>query len=315
MRSCDCASRPPMSTHRTLPLDAPFKVDPVHYMGWARKFSHPFRSPHMTADDIYQEACVGLCYAAQHYDPSRGNFLAYSAYWMRSQMLRTVGLNYRLGRFGGVNHTVLLATRGRRQLKYHDQTPSEFAEFLGQRADGGVRRNPITASDVPAGMAYILQPELSLDLDPGDYPAKGQMGLTTGRVVDPTAWEDLEGAATVADWHRLIEGVRAELTPMQAQVLDERLLAVHPQTLKQVGALYNLSRERIRQHESAVIWRIQRAAEAAELLAHDDVLIERCAQAEYSDEGMAAKVASMGKARSTQLARKVARTLDGTPSP
>lgn len=57
--------------------------------GIARKYSGIVK--HLTIDDIIQEGNVGLCRAAEKYDPSRGyKFSTYAYWWIRQAINRAI---------------------------------------------------------------------------------------------------------------------------------------------------------------------------------------------------------------------------------
>ena len=57
--------------------------------GIARKYSGIVK--HMTVDDIIQEGNVGLCRAAEKYDPNRGyKFSTYAYWWIRQAINRAI---------------------------------------------------------------------------------------------------------------------------------------------------------------------------------------------------------------------------------
>ena len=65
--------------------------------GIARKYTGIIR--HLTADDIIQEGNIGLCRAAEKYDPSRGyKFSTYAYWWIRQAINRAISDKERMVR-------------------------------------------------------------------------------------------------------------------------------------------------------------------------------------------------------------------------
>lgn len=184
-------------------------------------------------EDIVQEGNIGLLKAAERFDPERGCRLAtYAAYWIRAEIREHVARCYRIVRLGS-------SKSERRALriyrKTHERDPDVLAELSGLSKDRAAELLPL-----------LMARDVSLERPPTDD------GITP---LDRLASSEgsPEEAACAADERehlsRALQQVVEELSPRERSIVRQRWLTDSPATLEQLGVVFGVSKERVRQLE------------------------------------------------------------------
>jgi len=203
------------------------------------KVASEYRSYRLDMADVVQEGCIGLVSAVDRFDPHQGNrLLSYAVWRIRSQLQEYVCKHWALVR--------VLPTSQQRKLLFgrhhgkNDGSPARVNRTdLANWHDKANRARFWTGFDAPVG--------------------DGRM--TVGETLATTA-RDAESTVIRLEQHRRVEervaAVREELTDQQRAVLDRRVMAQDPQTLRELGAELGISCERVRQVELLVKRRLAR---------------------------------------------------------
>lgn len=191
--------------------------------------------------DLIQEGNMGLMHAAKKFDYTRGfKFSTYASWWIRQSIVRYVGQTSRTIRIP--NYKVELLNKLRRLEKeymaQHKCKPSIelLAETLGV--------DSVELSQLK---------ELASGTVPLDAPVSDEDDRTLANVV-PDDRDDPEVTTARAEVRGLIEEymLRAHLDEREADVLKRRYginTDEDPKSLEEIGVIYDLTRERIRQIE------------------------------------------------------------------
>jgi len=197
--------------------------------------------------DLIQEGNIGLITALDRFDHSRGvRFCTYASWWIRHRIGRAIANHGRAVRVP--NHVAQLSSKLRAERRVferkHGRAPS-IEELVA-----------ITGVDA-ARMSVALQATgrgLSLEARYGD-----QHGRTIGDALADqrsSSVEELAEARTRGDVARAL----ASLKPIEADILRKRFAFDwdEPMTLRQLGTLHSLSRERIRQLQNKALDKMKR---------------------------------------------------------
>jgi len=198
-------------------------------------------------DDLLGYGTVGLLKGVDRFDPERGVRLAtYASFWIRAEIRASVIGDYRGVRLG-TTATERRAIRAYRTRSI--ESPEELAQISG----------------MPERRARRLWPLLAA----GDVPLDDRTrtgALRHEQVADREMPTPEQALLRVERARHLRHGLPRALRAMSEReqvILRMRMLAEDPKSLREIGEEVGLSRERVRQIESACREKLRRALAAA----------------------------------------------------
>lgn len=219
-----------------------------------------FKNKGLPMADLINEGNIGLINAIEKYDVSRGyHFISYAVWWIRQAILKAIGekskmIRLPLNRFGE-----LVQIEKARKVMY---------ESLGREPDAEeIAKNLNMDKNTVAELLSISREYVSLD---APVKAGSRDSSIVGDFIEDKITEKPEDEVVNESLRTEVEKLLEKLPEKEAAILKQRygLGGENPKSLKEIGDLFHLTKERIRQIEKRAISRLKSMPMAQELQAY-----------------------------------------------
>lgn len=212
----------------------------------AREYQRAFR----TILDLVQEGNIGLMEAVKNFDPYRGvRFPSYAVWWIRAYIIRYVMNNWRMVKIG--------TTQAQRKLFFNLQKEKDRleAEGFGPEPKLLAKRLDVKESEVIEMEQRLTGRDVSVDAKVGDSDDATLLDFLPSNAA--TAEDEVAGAESRELVARKIQEFGKRLEGKDRVIFYERMIAEEPKTLQDLGDLFGVSRERVRQIEERLKRRLK----------------------------------------------------------
>jgi len=217
-----------------------------------------YQNQGLSLADLINEGNIGLIKAAKRFDETRGfKFISYAVWWIRQAILQALAEQSRIVRLPlnrvGTLHKIGKVSSSLEQEFGREPSPEEIASHLDL--------SEIEVSDT----LKISNSHLSLDA-PFSTSEDNSLIDVLEDEYQPSPDEALLGESLRVEIEKALE----TLTPREAEVINLYFGLNHEKalTLEEIGARFNLTRERVRQIKEKAIRRLRHASRSKSLRAY-----------------------------------------------
>jgi RNA polymerase primary sigma factor len=193
--------------------------------------------------DLIQEGNMGLMHAVEKFNYRHGvKVSTYAVWWIRQSIARAIADKGRTIRIPvHMTETAARVLRARRRLKQQEGREPLAAEIAVQTR--------LSLAQVEHVLTMVQEPT-SLDMPVGE-----DGDATLGDLVEATNTVDPHAAAEASDLQKSVSEALAELPPREQRILRMRfgLGGSGEHTLEEIGKVFGVTRERIRQIEAKAL--------------------------------------------------------------
>ncbi|MFA6846005.1 MAG: RNA polymerase sigma factor RpoD/SigA [Sphaerochaetaceae bacterium] len=203
-------------------------------------------------NDLIDEGNIGLMTALDKFEPDKGyHFISYAVWWIRQSVVKALCEKSRAVRLP-LNRTneLMQIQKAKKSLMHENSTTDPSVEQIGELTG----LEPKLVNELLAISREMVSLDSPVYTDKGTTSSIGDFVEDTSpspedRLMENSLKEDIQSAlATLSDKEREVLELRFGLNGQNAM------------SLKEIGELYNLTKERIRQIEKKALERLKNPA-------------------------------------------------------
>lgn len=217
------------------------------------KIAHEYKGYGIKLLDLIQEGNIGLMHAVKKFDPYKGyRLISYAVWWIRAYMQNFIIKSWSLVKIGTTQAQRKLffkLNQAKRKLQSISLKKPEFTEIAESL---NVKESEIEEMD-----CRLNNRDLSLDATISDESESSHIDYLTFE------GEDQEKALIKKEETALaknkIDRALSKLNDRENYIMKNRIMADNPETLREIGERFNITRERTRQIEKAALRKLRTA--------------------------------------------------------
>ncbi len=222
------------------------------------RIASKFKGYGLPVGDLIQEGNTGLLEAANRFDPERNvRFSTYATWWIMASMQEYIVRNSSIVRIG--------TTPAQKSFFFNlRKLRARLTDNLGNRMTQEERQLIASELGVPLAAvermeSHFSRPDRSLNATVGESDSDEFVDLLVDDSPDPEKIVvDIVDGETRAQW---IADAMEHLTPREQEVIKSRFLSEEKTTLAEIGKIFGVTKERIRQIEGKALTKLRIALE------------------------------------------------------
>ncbi|MDL2266420.1 RNA polymerase factor sigma-32 [Desulfovibrio sp. OttesenSCG-928-G15] len=202
--------------------------------------------------DLVQEGNVGLVRAVSKFDPEKGiKFSYYATFWIKAYILKFIMDNWRLVKIG--------TTQTQRRLFYNLNKERQQLVAQGFDPDANLlaERLNVTPEQIIEMEQRLDASDMSLDAPVSDEDVRGATRMDYLPALGPGIEETLGNGQMAEMVRNRLESLVPSLSDKEQYILEHRLLSDDPVTLREIGDMFHITRERVRQIEARLLQKVR----------------------------------------------------------
>ncbi len=208
-------------------------------------------------EDLVSEGNVGLLTAIDHFDVNKGyHFISYAVWWIRQSILKAIGEKGR---------AIRVPLNRANEIAAISKARSTITENLSEEQELTEVANMLNM-DVQHVREMVLISKEMASLD-AEVSGKGNGNVSLGELLEDTNSPQPEEIAMNEELKSEVNNILDTLKPNESKVIKMRygIGIEKPMSLKEVGDVCNLTKERIRQIENGALARMRHPVRANRL--------------------------------------------------
>ncbi len=208
-------------------------------------------------NDLINEGNIGLLIAIEKFSPEKGyHFISYAVWWIRQSILKAIYEKSKMIRLPSNKTNDIIKIENTRKMIKDQITEEEELKLVAQM----LNMSPMYVNE----MIMISRDVFSLD---AKVVTEKSDSSTLADLLEDTTSVSPEENVINNNMKEEIDNVLATLTDKEAEILRYRygLNGKKAMSLKEVGKIFNLTKERIRQIEKKAIKRLQHPTRSSKL--------------------------------------------------
>lgn len=217
------------------------------------KIANEYKNYGINLMDVIQEGNLGLMQAVKRFDPTRGyRLISYAVWWIRAYMQNYIVKTWSLVKVGTTQAQrklfyKLRSTKNEMDLRNQELSTEDYKMIANKL---GVPDEAVIEMDKRMGTK-----DLSLDAEIKDHSESSHIDFLEDKTLDQ---EDILSKSQEEDAvHEGLVDAMDDLNDREKFIIENRVLTDSPKTLEEIGQKYQISRERVRQIESAALKKIK----------------------------------------------------------
>lgn len=202
--------------------------------------------------DLVQEGNVGLVRAVSKFDPEKGiKFSYYATFWIKAYILKFIMDNWRLVKIG--------TTQTQRKLFYNLNKERQQLIAQGYDPDANMlaERLNVTPDQIVEMEQRLDSSDMSLDAPISDEDSGSASRMDYLPALGPGIEETLGNSEISHMVRERLKSLAPALNDKEQYILEHRLLSDDPVTLREIGDMFSITRERVRQIEARLLQKVR----------------------------------------------------------